>query len=784
MADWPQASTLAHSLEHVLSQSRAGGPDSLFQSLIDLIEDGVMVLDAGGAMFFGNPAAQRLLDGLSLTAAGTGRQGFFTEAGERLTAIAPVQQALRGQAEPQPVEVLARGLSSRTQGCWVRITARPLASAAPGLRDDFPGALCLIQDLTRERQQRVSQETSGRLYRLLFEQNLAGIIRSRVDGSIIECNQAFAKIIRLEDPSQVKAYRAASFYASEADRAANVAELARSGNYGREMRMRCVDGDLIWVLMRSTLVESPADEIGGEILTTVIEITEQKRFETTLRESEERFSTFMRNLPGMAFIKDPEGRYLYCNEAAQRVMGREQPNIVGAAPGQIWSKSFAAHLRRNDQRVIESGKPHEFIETVRHKDGVPHTWLVSKFPILDADGKPALVGGIGLDITERRNLEELLQQSLKMDAIGRLAGGVAHDFNNLLTVISGYGQMAIEALAGKQPVEKQRTYLDEILRAAERAAGLTGQLLSFSRRQVIQPRDLDLRKLVAQAERMLRRVIGEHIELQVAQPDTPCIVRADPGQLEQVLMNLTVNARDAMPDGGRLRIEITQLHRTTLAEPSGPCILLEIADTGKGMDRTTRARLFEPFFTSKLKGKGTGLGLATVYGIVKQCGGEILVDSELGKGARFSIYLPQAAGQADTEPRSKSRAKTKGGSESILLVEDEAVVRDLVRLMLTKNGYQVTDAGDAKEAIRIFQKSAADFDLLLTDVIMPHMNGRELATRLTAERPELRVIFMSGYTDDMLARHGVLAEDVLLLQKPFTPEALSKVVRAALDKKK
>ncbi len=779
MADWPRASSLAHSLERVVRNIPCGDmPDTLFQSLIDFVEDGVVLLDGQGGTLSRNVAGERLLDGLSLTAPGSGRFGFFDESGERLAGVLAVQQALRGDGEPRPMEVQARG-EAQPRGRWLRITARHLADAAvQGL-----GALCLIQDITEERQQRVSQQTSGRLYRLLFEQNLAGIIRSRIDGSILECNQAFAKIMGIDSPEQVKNYRAASFYANESDREANVAELARTGGYGREMRMRRVDGELIWVLMRSTLVEAPADEIGGEVLTTIIEITEQKRFEHTLRASEERFSTFMRHLPGMAFIKDSEGRYIYRNEAAQRVVGREQPNVAGAPPAQIWSKSFTAHLRRNDQRVLDTGKPHEFIETVRHKDGVAHTWLVSKFPILDAEGKPALVGGIGLDITERRTLEERLTQSLKMEAIGRLAGGVAHDFNNLLTVISGYGQMAVDALGGKQPIEKQKTYLDEILNAAQRAAALTGQLLLFSRRQVIQPRDLDLRNLVTEAERMLRRVIGEHIELEVRQPDTPCIVRADPGQLEQVLMNLTVNARDAMPDGGALRIAITQLQRTALAEPSGPCVLLEVSDTGKGMDQVTRARLFEPFFTSKLKGKGTGLGLATVYGIVKQCGGEILVDSEVGAGSRFSIYLPQAAGQADLTPRVKGRVKAKGGTESILLVEDEAVVRDLVKLMLTKNGYQVTAACDAKEALKFFAQTGGEFELLLTDVIMPQMNGRELATRLTTMRPELRVVYMSGYTDDMLARHGVLAEDVVLLQKPFTPEMLAKVVRSSLDKK-
>jgi CheY-like chemotaxis protein len=370
-----------------------------------------------------------------------------------------------------------------------------------------------------------------------------------------------------------------------------------------------------------------------------------------------------------------------------------------------------------------------------------------------------------------------------MEAVGRLAGGVAHDFNNLLTVISGYGHMMLRGIGPEDPLH---SCVEEVLNASSRAASLTNQLLAFSRRQVIQPKVLDLNVLVANMDRMLRRVIGEHIELETVLSPGLGNVKADAGQLEQVILNLAVNARDAMAEGGKLSIrtvsvDVPKSSRFNADVRPGSYVKLVVADTGKGMDAEMMVHLFEPFFTSKATGKGTGLGLSTVYGIVKQSGGEIVVESRPGQGATFSIYLPQiASADAGVEASEAPRA-LKVGTETILLVEDELGVRQLVREMLHRLGYKIFVAGGGQEAIRLFEKHQASIDLLLTDVIMPQMGGRDLAGRLKSMRPKLKVLYMSGYTDDMLAHHGVLETDVILLQKPFAPDALAKKLREVLD---
>ncbi len=385
---------------------------------------------------------------------------------------------------------------------------------------------------------------------------------------------------------------------------------------------------------------------------------------------------------------------------------------------------------------------------------------------------------------ERKRLEQQLRQVQKMEAIGRLAGGVAHDFNNLLTVISGYCQMLLEDPGASGP---QREYIAEIKDAGDRAAALTRQLLAFSRQQVLQPRILDLNALIANVEKMLRRLIGEDIELVTAQAPEVELVKADPGQVEQIIMNLAVNARDAMPKGGKLTIETTNVeldetyvHSHGPVKP-GPYVMLAVCDTGIGMDSQTQSRIFEPFFTTKEQGKGTGLGLSTVYGIVKQTGGYIWVYSEPGRGATFKIYLPRVEEVAETiEPR-KVPAKLHEGTESILLVEDEERVRKLTRRILEANGYKVLVATRGDEALRICGEHKGAIHLLLTDVVMPEMSGPEVANQLSLLRAEMRVLYMSGYTDDAVVRHGMLEPGMAFLQKPFTPEILLSKVREVLD---
>ena len=420
----------------------------------------------------------------------------------------------------------------------------------------------------------------------------------------------------------------------------------------------------------------------------------------------------------------------------------------------------------------------EFVEPATHPDGL-HSWLIYKFPIIE-NGKVALVGGIGIDITERRILEEQLTQARKMEALGQLAGGVAHDFNNLLTVISGYGQLALESVASAPP-ERLTSYIQEVINSARRASGMTSQLLAFSRRQVVRPQVLDLADLVRNIEPLLRRMIGEHVDLNLRYGHEPCLIRADYHQVEQVLMNLAGNARDAMPLGGLLKIECGVRPHSPERPGSPPLsVLLEVRDNGIGMDDATRARIFDPFFTSKDKGKGTGLGLSTVYGVVSQAGGEIEVESEPGAGSRFRIYFPLAAGEPEELPALPNDA-TPVGLETVLLVEDEPGVRTLAEAVLRKLGYKVliADGGDA--ALGIWAAHRGSIDVLLTDVIMPRMSGGELANRLREMNPRLKILFMSGYTADTISSHNLLAGETQLIQKPFTAEALGRKLRSVLD---
>jgi PAS domain S-box-containing protein len=526
------------------------------------------------------------------------------------------------------------------------------------------------------------------------------------------------------------------------------------------------------------LLDAQPGQIGGTLVSTIIDITERKLWEETLRQSQERFTAFMRNLPGVAFIKDLKGRYVYYNEACWAQLQKHPEEIIGKTDEDIWPSGDAACYRANDEVVVEGGRPVEFIEVAAHPNG-PHSWLICKFPIVE-DGKIALVGGIGIDITERQVLEEQLTQARKMEALGRLAGGVAHDFNNLLTVISGYGQLALESLGATAPA-RLTTYLQEILNSARRAAGLTGQLLAFSRRQAVQPKVLDLRNVLRNVERLLGKMIGEHVGLTVRFGREPCLIRADPHQIEQVLTNLAVNARDAMPLGGMLEIECGILPEP-VERPGFPAlnVLLEVRDNGVGMDDAVKAQMFEPFFTSKDKGKGTGLGLSTVYGIIAQAGGVIEVESEPGEGSRFRIYFPLAAGEVEELPPVPTDA-TPVGLETVLLVEDEAGVRNLAEAVLRKLGYEVLVADSGEAALEIWGQRQASIDILLTDVIMPHMSGGELAHKLRDINPRLKILFMSGYTDDMIASHGVLAGETQLIQKPFTAEALGRRLRGVLD---
>jgi PAS domain S-box-containing protein len=516
------------------------------------------------------------------------------------------------------------------------------------------------------------------------------------------------------------------------------------------------------------------------------DISKRKRAEAALRRSEQRFRLITESIDEIFWIANPEiSEIVYVSPAYCRVWGRTQESLYKDP------KSFVEACHPDDRErvlatfgLVKAGKPFDSEYRVIHTDGSIH-WVWGRgFPIRDETGRLTLFAGIAQDVTARRRLEDQFRQAQKMEAVGRLAGGVAHDFNNLLTIINGYSEMALEHLHSSDPL---RNSLEQIKRAGGRAASLTRQLLAFSRQQVMAPRVLDLNSLVADVEKMLRRFIGEDIELTLVRGPALGQMTADPGQVEQILMNLAVNARDAMPEGGKLVIETANAElddayvRTHPLVVPGRYVMLAMSDTGIGMDPATQAHIFEPFFTTKEMGKGTGLGLATVYGIVKQSGGYIWVYSELGRGTTFKIYLPRVDEAAESVQISEAPRPSEAGSETILLVEDEEAVRALAASILQAQGYNVLESTSPEDALQIGEQHQEPIHLILTDVVLPRMSGRKIAEHLALLRPTMKVLYMSGYTDDAVVRNGVLETGTAFLQKPFTPAGLARKVREVLD---
>jgi len=506
------------------------------------------------------------------------------------------------------------------------------------------------------------------------------------------------------------------------------------------------------------------------------DITERRRAEEALAEREALYRKVIEaSFDGINITE--EGVVCEANRGFAEMFGYRVDEMIGRPLLDFVAEESADAVRQRVSQGIEG--TYELVG--KRKDGTRI--------LLEATAKTHNIGSRRgrltalRDITEKRQLEEQVRQAQKMEAVGRLAGGVAHDFNNLLTVITSCAELVLMDTTEGDPRQEN---LQEIRKASQAAAGLTRQLLAFSRQQVIEPKLVTIEEVVATADKMLQRLIGEDVELVAVLNEDPVTVKIDPGQLEQVIMNLAVNARDAMPDGGKLTLETSAVEldeayaRTHWPATAGRFALLAVSDTGIGMTERTRARIFEPFFTTKEIGKGTGLGLATVYGIVKQSGGFIWVYSEPGQGTTFKIYLPRV-NEAPPASRKAPAVTSLLGTETVLLTEDAPALRAAARQILERYGYTVLEVPSSKEALTLAHSCADPIHLLLTDVVMPGMSGRELAERFTAKRPEVKVLFMSGYTDDAVVRHGVLRPGTAYLQKPFTPETLGRRVREALD---
>jgi two-component system cell cycle sensor histidine kinase/response regulator CckA len=515
---------------------------------------------------------------------------------------------------------------------------------------------------------------------------------------------------------------------------------------------------------------------------------ERKAIEAALFVEKERLrlqSAALESTADGVMITEPDGSITWVNPAFSRITGFSAEEAIGRKPSILRSGQHNNALYGELWRTLLDGQVWDGELTNKRKDGRLYLEAQTITPVRDARGGISHFVSVTRDISHRRRLEEQLRQSQKMEAVGRLSGGVAHDFNNLLAVILGFGDMLLRSLP---PDARFERYCGEILKAANRGAGLTRQLLAFSRQQTLQPKVIDLNAVVSESEKMLGRLLGEDVELVTSLDPDLGHVKIDPGEMEQVIMNLAVNARDAMPRGGTLTMETANLEHTEASAGKygypvamGSYVRLTVTDTGIGMDEATRAHIFEPFFTTKGLGKGTGLGLATVYGVVEQSKGHISVESKVGRGTSFTILLPRLATPVTSVGEDPRKDAVLHGTETVLLAEDDDAARGLWREMLETLGYRVLEASNGAAAIEMVHVYPGRIDLVVTDVVMPQMGGGELSERMAETHPGIRVIFLSGYTADTILRQGIAETGLPFLQKPFTAQQFARKIRETLD---
>jgi two-component system, cell cycle sensor histidine kinase and response regulator CckA len=643
-----------------------------------------------------------------------------------------------------------------------------------------------FRDVTERKLALDALRISEARYRRIIETTTEGVWMIDADSRTTFVNQRMAEMLG-GTVEEMLGRTPAEFLDEKGSAAiADLTERAEGAVEQLELKFRRKDGGELWGLLEASPIRN--DEGGYEgALAMVMDVTERRRAQEALRASESRFRRLWDSGIILITVSDRQGNIIDINEAGVRMLGysRAEELISHVRWPELTPREWSAADEKALKQLELGGVAQPWEKELLRRDGTRVPILAGAALLDDATGI-----AIAIDLSEGKRIEAALRQTemqlrqaQKMEAVGRLAGGIAHDFNNVLSVILSYADLLVAELRSTDPL---RDDILEIKKAAARAAGLTRQLLMFSRQQVLEPRVVDLNDMLVSMESMLQRVLGEDVELTIVPSSSIGRVKVDPTGIEQVLMNLVVNSRDAMPTGGKLTIETADVFldedyaREHVGVKVGPHVMLAVTDSGSGMDKATQARIFEPFFTTKEIGKGTGLGLSTVFGIVQQSGGTIWVYSEPGRGTTIKVFLPLTELQLEAE-RPKAVPGSLAGSETILVIEDEDQVRAVAGNILRRRGYRVIEASNAGEALLACERHGGTIHLLLTDVVMPQMSGLELAKRLLQVRPELKVIFMSGYTDDSIVRHGVLASDVSYLQKPLTPAALAAKVRQVLD---
>lgn len=660
------------------------------------------------------------------------------------------------------------------------------------------GLLWLAPALASHEQTIEALRVSEERYRSLFEHSRDAIYVSTRDGKFIDVNSAMEDLFGY-GRSEMIGIDVLEIYVDPADRLVFQREIESTGAVKDfELKFRKKDGTEMNCLLTATVYYAEDGKIEGyrgiirdctEFKQTM-ELLEAER--QRLRRSEEKYRELVQNANSIILRIDTEGRITFINEFAELFFGHSEKEIVGRSMlGVIFQDTVESrqNIKNMIQGIIADQEQYVGIEMEHLRGDRESAWVVWTYkPILDRNGVVEGILCIGNDVTRHKRLEQQYRLAQRLESVGRLAGGVAHDFNNLLTIIFGYTEILLDSFA---QLEAIRTPLQQIRNASERGASLVRQLLAFSRKQIMQPRIMNINETLTDTKNMLWHLIGEDIEIVTNLSPALMTVEVDPAQIQQVVMNLAVNARDAMPEGGRLTLEtrnvdLDKAHTSHHSDiKPGSYVMLSMSDTGCGIDEETLAHIFDPFFTTKEEGKGTGLGLASVYGIVKQSSGFIRVKSEQGHGTTFRIYLPVARELVQTMPESavhiEPSPKSLGGSETILLVEDEQGLRRIASEVLTKHGYTVLEASCGEEALTVHESYGKPASLLITDVIMPGMNGRELADRLQALHPSMRVVFMSGHTEKAIMHHGILDTGILFIQKPFLPTTLLTKIRGILS---
>ena len=767
--------------ERLLSEARLRESEARFRANYEQAAIGIALLELDGRFIHANPFLCRML-GYEETELQGLRRADITHPDDRVAQADHAARVFSGEAGSSTLE--KRCLRKDGSTLWSRITTSVVRENG-GAPQHY---ILIVEDISeRLRVEAALRESEARYDRITA--NVPGMVYQTTqypDGSLeMQYVSAGVREILGLTPEEIQRRSLsvidmvhpedrASWYSSVAASAATQSDWRWTG------RVVLPTGEVKWVEGASRPERQPDGRIIWDGL--LMDVTERRRAEQALEASEQRYRSLFDHHPDAVYVIDPDGLFVSANPACE--------TLSGYAPEELVGRSFAPLLVPDhfDEVVAHfrealGGTAQSFESAIRHKSGRRVDISVTNVPMV-VQGQITGVFGIARDLTTQRALESQLRHAQRMESVGRLAGGVAHDFNNLLTVIQSCSRFVAERVQG-DPVA--RADVDQVLNAAARAGELTKQLLAFGRQQVLRPRLLDINVQVAKVAGMLRRVIGEDLTLVTELEPELWPVLADPGQLEQVLMNLAVNARDAMPNGGMLRLRtanVTLDREAVQAHPglaTGPYVSLEVEDTGTGIDPALLPTIFDPFVTTKGPGRGTGLGLPTVYGIVEQSGGHVYVESTLGLGSRFSVLLPRADVMPGGNPRARATPASPRGSETILLVEDDASVRAVVRRMLEAQGYDVLEAADGDDARRIVEDRDGRIDLLLLDVVMPGRNGREVAEHLTARWPGLRVLFMSGYTDDEILLRGLVRPGVAFLSKPFTPDRLARVVREVLD---